>query len=430
MAGRISEYPSSITTLESGDLFDVSEFLNPGYESKKLDWDDLLTNLNSQLTFANIYTTDGTTTGQRTIGIGTNDLIFGSTGDANLLRFDATSDRLGIGTAAPLKKLDVVGGSIISTNTILEGLILNEYSGTLPNALTFAQGGTANTIGATKFQLGVSNGNGQFMTGTVQGDAAIESSQKIFISAGGTTATMVLDNSTQNVGIGTSTPTEKLEVVGNALIQQGSFSYGGTTIESRVANNRGNILAFTNAGGVSFNDYGNLAGAAQGLQDFKSHFANYRLASTKNSSGYTDQTFLHLDTNQSNSAPSVKAGINTINSSTYTVLDVGINKNGPVNTNAQPIAVNVADNFGTWNEDFAGIDKVKTGFKSSMTDTFTSSTTGSGIVRSFWANAQGGDRNDAIFVENGLIVSPNMPTSSAGLPTGALWNNGGVINIV
>jgi hypothetical protein len=65
MAGKISQYPSAITTLASGDLFDVSEFLNPGYESKKLDWDDLLTNLNSQITFENIYTTDGTTTGER-----------------------------------------------------------------------------------------------------------------------------------------------------------------------------------------------------------------------------------------------------------------------------------------------------------------------------------------------------------------------------
>jgi hypothetical protein len=28
------------------------------------------------------------------------------------------------------------------------------------------------------------------------------------------------------------------------------------------------------------------------------------------------------------------------------------------------------------------------------------------------------------------VVFGNLPTSSAGLPTGAIWNNGGVINIV
>ena len=32
--------------------------------------------------------------------------------------------------------------------------------------------------------------------------------------------------------------------------------------------------------------------------------------------------------------------------------------------------------------------------------------------------------------DDGVIIMPNLPTSSAGLPTGALWNNSGVINIV
>ena len=32
--------------------------------------------------------------------------------------------------------------------------------------------------------------------------------------------------------------------------------------------------------------------------------------------------------------------------------------------------------------------------------------------------------------DDGVIIASNLPTSSAGLPTGALWNNSGVINIV
>jgi hypothetical protein len=32
--------------------------------------------------------------------------------------------------------------------------------------------------------------------------------------------------------------------------------------------------------------------------------------------------------------------------------------------------------------------------------------------------------------DDGVIIMANLPTSSAGLPTGALWNNSGVINIV
>ena len=36
----------------------------------------------------------------------------------------------------------------------------------------------------------------------------------------------------------------------------------------------------------------------------------------------------------------------------------------------------------------------------------------------------------AIETTAGKIVFGGLPTSSAGLPTGALWNNSGVINIV
>jgi hypothetical protein len=32
--------------------------------------------------------------------------------------------------------------------------------------------------------------------------------------------------------------------------------------------------------------------------------------------------------------------------------------------------------------------------------------------------------------DDNVIIMANLPTSSAGLPTGALWNNSGVINIV
>lgn len=127
------------------------------------------------------------------------------------------STGLGIGTATPLKKLDIVGGTIISTNTLLEGLTLNEYSGTLPNALTFAQGGTTTVVGATKFQLGVSNGNGQFMLGTVQGDSVIEATQKLFFtSVNTTTPSMVLSGS--NLGIGTATPEQSLHTTGRVKL--------------------------------------------------------------------------------------------------------------------------------------------------------------------------------------------------------------------
>lgn len=114
MAGKITDYPT-MTTLASGDLMDVSDSDGVGgFTSKSLDWDDLKTNIEGQITFANIYSNDGTLSGNRIVSMGVNDLTFGSTGDVNLLRFDSTSDRIGIGTATPTEKLEVVGNGYIN----------------------------------------------------------------------------------------------------------------------------------------------------------------------------------------------------------------------------------------------------------------------------------------------------------------------------
>lgn len=56
----------------------------------------------------------------------------------------------------------------------------------------------------------------------------------------------------------------------------------------------------------------------------------------------------------------------------------------------------------------------------------------SGITRGLYINPTLTAAADyrAIHTTQGNIVFENLPTSSAGLPTGALWNNSGVINIV
>tara|TARA_R110002074_G_scaffold402091_1_gene603609 strand:+ start:38 stop:1201 length:1164 start_codon:yes stop_codon:yes gene_type:complete len=117
MAGKITDYPT-MTTLASGDLMDVSDFDGAAFTSKSLDWDDLKTNIEGQITFTNLYTNDGTLAGNRIVSMGVNDLTFGSTGEANLLRFDSTSDRIGIGTAAPTERVEIVGNVKITTGGI------------------------------------------------------------------------------------------------------------------------------------------------------------------------------------------------------------------------------------------------------------------------------------------------------------------------
>jgi hypothetical protein len=326
MAGKITDYPT-MTTLASGDLLDVSDYDGvSAFVSKSIDWDVLKTNIEGQITFTNLYTTDGTLAGNRIVSMGVNDLTFGSTGDANLLRFDSTSDRVGIGTA---------------------------------------------------------------------------------------------------------TPTEKLEIVGNIFVQQSNYVHTSLTIQSKIANNRGNVIELTESGGINLNNYNNQLGAGVGTQDLNANFVHYNFKSA-NHAGATADDVSHLwfDLNLNNTAPTTRMGINGVNSSTRTLLELRLDKIGALATNAEPIVSDIVDDWGVHSVDMAGGTFVKTGYKSSLTGVFETSTTGSGIVRALWANAENGDENQALFIENGLIVSPNMPTSSAGLPTGAIWNNSGVINII
>ena len=268
MSKQINQYTKSRnrTDLTNSDLLDVDSSDDNGttYESAKLPIGELKQNIADGFTF---YRTDGLfpiSNNNRTVDFNTGKLKFQGGGDVELRGtglsnygfsvqnltnverarlgtddaldtgeislsnsageyFSASNGFVGVGgglqTNVP-KSLAVIGDQVISTNGLLGGLTLNEYSGNLPNALTFTQGGNTTTIGATKFQIGVSNGSGQFLGGTLQGDAVIESNQKIFISAGGNNSTLVLDNVTQNVGMGIPTPSQKLHIeAGNALIK-------------------------------------------------------------------------------------------------------------------------------------------------------------------------------------------------------------------
>lgn len=167
----------------------------------------------------NIYSVDGALVADRTVDGNTNDLTFTDIGafnvsavginlqgpivvnesgasidqriegdtDANLVFIDGSTDRVGIGTAAPAAKLDVVGTVLVTGATTLDG------------AVVVNEGGAA------------------------AGDLRVE---------GDTDANLFFtDASTDRVGIGTNAPTVKLDVVGATLIT------GATTIEGAVVIN-------------------------------------------------------------------------------------------------------------------------------------------------------------------------------------------------
>ena len=111
----------------------------------------------------------------------------------------------GNGTIPTTTRSNITDKWIINTSSLLGGITLNETSGNLPNVLVFATGGSIGVTGTPKLQIGVSQGNSQFLTGTTAGDAVCEIPQKLFIG-GPLLPTMVVDAPNRSVGIGTTTP--------------------------------------------------------------------------------------------------------------------------------------------------------------------------------------------------------------------------------
>jgi hypothetical protein len=78
--------------------------------------------------------------------------------------------------------------------------------------------------------------------------------------------------------------------------------------------------------------------------------------------------------------------------------------------------------------DFSAIGGDQTVATANKTLTIAGTGTGSGTSSLVAENSAG---TVGLEVRDDLVVvMPNLPTSSAGLPTGGLWNNSGVINIV
>ena len=146
-----------------------------------------------------LYTADGTLTGNRTVTLGTNTLNFAGTGtgdfsvNSNQLFVDTSTGNVGIGTTNPGAKLNVAGDSLFGgTSAGSVGSVEITTGGVSPinNRLTYGTDGTG-----WKFAIGKNQ------AGTVTDQFVIQ------------------DNG--NVGIGTTSPHEKLEVDGTILASAG-----------------------------------------------------------------------------------------------------------------------------------------------------------------------------------------------------------------
>jgi hypothetical protein len=119
---------------------------------------------------------------------------------AESVRVD-TSGNLGIGTASPTENLTVYGSAIGLRNS-----------------------------SAGVFSIGLATGSGQYSSSAVSADSIIRAMNgNLLLQTGSGAAALSINNSTNYVGIGTTTPSTALTVVGSSTIQGQLFSVGGNT---------------------------------------------------------------------------------------------------------------------------------------------------------------------------------------------------------
>jgi len=202
--------------------------------------DDTLTIItnNINITQGNIETTGNLTLGRKIIfGLGqiidnvVNGLIkidgnlnvTGNTTIGNTLFVDNTSGNVGIGTFAPNDALEVIGnvrisGSLNATNLNISGntVIRSTGSITMPNNIGLEM---IDASGSRQNVLYIDSGDDLNFGNTNYDD--------VLINVGGVSNAVVIKEISGNVGIGTTTPNEKLVVIGSANISD-SLNVSGT----------------------------------------------------------------------------------------------------------------------------------------------------------------------------------------------------------
>jgi hypothetical protein len=200
-----------------------------------------------QINSQNIYNSNGTLNSDRTVALDTKNLNFSSiattgsshfTVDGSTFNVDAVNNRIGIGTATPTQTLDVAG-----TARFNGGATISSYSGgswiNMPTSGPSGIGGGAtgnNPWMAYAFQSG-----NWFYNSTV-GDLIFKNtSGKLLFGNSNTNASMAL--SSDNLGLGTNIPSERLDVVGN-------IKFSGALLPNNTAGTSGQVLTSSGTGVV------------------------------------------------------------------------------------------------------------------------------------------------------------------------------------
>jgi hypothetical protein len=163
----------------------------------------------SSVSNSNIYTADGTLSGNRTVTQGANTLAFTSTAtngfsvDGSTFSIDGSNNRVGIGTTAPVASLHIVGDHASQMRI-----------GSTGNAgrINFARGSDGGPNGIVGFN-GASE-SADFTVQSLSGSGFIT----FYTNTAGTVSEKVRITNNGSVGIGTTTPRAQLDVVGTGAI--------------------------------------------------------------------------------------------------------------------------------------------------------------------------------------------------------------------
>lgn len=209
----------------------------------------------------NLYTADGTLTGNRTVTQGANTLTFTGTQtnafsvDGNTLSVDAANDRLGIGTTTPSNKLHVEGSQLlnaaVTTAQTKNALDINvgqdgfSYGNRAENfGINMRSSSSAGTGPISRINFG------DISTTTATGNRYLS------FSVGQTPNELMYltDANSGRVGIGTVSPTNKLVVAGiNA--QPSALGTANTNATFRIDGNTSHALDFGTYTSAPFGSY-------------------------------------------------------------------------------------------------------------------------------------------------------------------------------